>query len=95
MGYSRKYSPKLFSQGAYSFQKLRNETIIIADYEYAKIFKVALLNIMLWLNDVSPWIIFHQLNFYKTRALRLPSRQPDFIATDRFDVQRLSGKDWD
>ena len=54
MGCSRKSNPKLFSQAAYSLQKLRNETIIIADYEYAKSFKVALLNIMLWLNDVSP-----------------------------------------
>ena len=39
MGCSRKYNPKLFSQAAYSLQKLGNETIIIADYEYAKKFQ--------------------------------------------------------
>ena len=35
---------KLSSQGTYNFQILGNETLIIADYKYAKIFKVAVLD---------------------------------------------------
>ena len=32
-------------QGTYKFQILRNETLIIADYKYAKIFRFAMLDI--------------------------------------------------
>ena len=42
---------KLSSQGTYKFQILGNETLIIADYKYAKIFKFALLDTKLWLKD--------------------------------------------
>ena len=35
---------ELSSQGIYNFQIWRNETLIIADYKYAKIFKFAMLD---------------------------------------------------
>ena len=35
------------SQGTYNFQILGNESLIIADYKYAKIFKFAMLDIKL------------------------------------------------
>ena len=35
------------SQGTYSFQILGNETLIIADYKYANVFKLAMLDIKL------------------------------------------------
>ena len=38
---------ELSSQGTYNFQSLGNETLIIADYKYAKIFKFAMLDIKL------------------------------------------------
>ena len=38
---------KLSSQGTYNFQILSNETVIIADYKYANIFKFAILDITL------------------------------------------------
>ena len=38
---------KLSSQGTYNFQILSNETVIIADYKYAKIFKFPMLDIKL------------------------------------------------
>ena len=38
---------KISSQGTYNFQILSNETVIIADYKYAKIFKFAMLDIKL------------------------------------------------
>ena len=38
---------KLSSQGTYNFQILGNETLVIADCKYAKIFKLALLNVKL------------------------------------------------
>ena len=38
---------ELFSQGTYNSQILGNETLILADYKYAKIFKFAMLDIML------------------------------------------------
>ena len=42
---------ELFSQGTYNFQNLRNETLVIADYEYAKIFSFALFDMKLWLRE--------------------------------------------
>ena len=42
---------ELSSQGTYNFQILGNETLIIADYKYAKIFKFAMLDIKLQLKD--------------------------------------------
>ena len=36
---------ELSSQGTYNFQMLGNETLIIADYKYAKLFKFAMLDI--------------------------------------------------
>ena len=44
---------KLFSQGTNNFQILGNETLIIADDEYAKVFRFAVLDIKLWLKDDS------------------------------------------
>ena len=38
---------ELFSQGTYNFQTLGNETLTIADYKQAKIFRFALLDIKL------------------------------------------------
>ena len=38
---------ELASKGAYNFQILGNETLIIADYKYAKIFKFVMLDIKL------------------------------------------------
>ena len=38
---------KFSSQGTYNFQILGNETLIIADCEYKKIFRLALLGIKL------------------------------------------------
>ena len=38
---------ELSSEGTYNFQILRNETVIIADYIYAKIFKLSMLDIKL------------------------------------------------
>ena len=38
---------ELSSQGTYNFRILGNETVIIADYKYAKIFKFAMLDIKL------------------------------------------------
>ena len=42
---------ELSSQGTYNFQILGNETLIIADYKWAKIFKFAMLDIKLLLKD--------------------------------------------
>ena len=42
---------ELSSQGTYSFQILRDETFIIADYKYAKRFKLVLLDTKLQLKD--------------------------------------------
>ena len=39
------------SQGTYNFQNLRNETLVIADYEYAKIFSFAMFDMKLWLKE--------------------------------------------
>ena len=33
---------ELFSQGSYNLENLRNETLVIADYEYAKVFSFAM-----------------------------------------------------
>ena len=38
---------KLSSRGTYNFQILGNETLVIDDYKYAKIFKFAMLDIKL------------------------------------------------
>ena len=38
---------ELFSQRTYNFQILRNETFIIANYKYVKIFKFAMFDIKL------------------------------------------------
>ena len=38
---------ELSSQGTYNFQILGNESLIIADYKYAKSFKFAMLDIKL------------------------------------------------
>ena len=38
---------ELSSQGTYNFQILGNETLIVADYKYAKIFKFVMLDIKL------------------------------------------------
>ena len=38
---------KLSSQGTYNFQILGNETLLIADYKYAKVSKFAMLDIKL------------------------------------------------
>ena len=40
---------ELFSQEAYNFQNLRNETLDIVGYECAKIFDFALFDMKLWL----------------------------------------------
>ena len=42
---------ELFSQRIYSFQNLRNETLVIADYEHAKIFSFAMFDMKLWLKE--------------------------------------------
>ena len=42
---------ELSSQETYNFQILENETLIIADYEYAKVFRFTILHIKLWLGD--------------------------------------------
>ena len=42
---------ELFSQGTYIFQNLRYETLVIADYEYAKIFGSAMCDMKLWLKE--------------------------------------------
>ena len=42
---------ELSSQGTYNFQILGNETLIIDDHKYAKMFKFATLDIKLQLKD--------------------------------------------
>ena len=42
---------ELFFQGTYNFQDLRNETLVIADYEHAKIFSFAMSDMKLWLEE--------------------------------------------
>ena len=42
---------ELFSQGIYNFQNLRNGTLVIADYEYVKIFSFAVFDMKLWLKE--------------------------------------------
>ena len=42
---------ELSSQGTCNFQILGNETVIIANYKYAKILKFAMLNVKLQLKD--------------------------------------------
>ena len=42
---------ELFPQGTYNFQNLRNETLVIADYEYAKMFIFAMSDTKLWLKE--------------------------------------------
>ena len=38
---------ELFSQGTYNFQNLRNDTLVIADYEYVKISRFAVKDVKL------------------------------------------------
>ena len=57
---------KLSSQTTYNFQSLRNETLIIADYEYEKASRFAMLDIKLQLNDDSilyQFWVFDWMNF--------------------------------
>ena len=42
---------ELFPQGTYNFQNLRHETLVIADYKYAKIFGFAIFDMKLWLKE--------------------------------------------
>ena len=42
---------EISSQGTYNFQIVGNETLIIADYKYAKNFKFAMSDIKLQLKD--------------------------------------------
>ena len=49
---------KLSSQGTYNFQILGNETLIIADYKYAKTFKFATLDIKFRLKMITFCINF-------------------------------------
>ena len=42
---------ELFSQGTYDFQNLRNETLVIADYDYVKLFSFAMFDMKLWLKE--------------------------------------------
>ena len=44
---------ELFCQGTNDFQNLRNETLVIADYEYAKIFNFTMSDMKLWLKEES------------------------------------------
>ena len=41
----------LFSQGTYGSQNLRYQMLVIADYEYVKIFRVAVMDIKLWMKE--------------------------------------------
>ena len=47
----RTENSKLSSQGTYNFQIFGNETLIIANNEYAKISRFTVLDIKLWLKD--------------------------------------------
>ena len=55
---------ELFSQGTYDSQNLRYETQVIADYEYVKISRIAVMDIKLWmkkdldLHTDQPWCSF-------------------------------------
>ena len=51
LNFNSRGNEKIKLQGTYNFQILGNKTLIIADYEYAKIFGFATLNIKLWLKD--------------------------------------------
>ena len=42
---------KLFSQGTYYSQFSRYETLVIADYEYVKIARHAVMDIKLWMKE--------------------------------------------
>ena len=42
---------ELFSQETYCFQNLRYETLVIADYEYVKISRIAVMNFKLWMKE--------------------------------------------
>ena len=42
---------ELFSQVKYDSQNLRSETLVIADYEYVKIFRTAVINGKLWMKE--------------------------------------------
>ena len=44
---SKLFKFELFSQGVYNFPNLRNETLVIADYKYAKIFSFAMFDMKL------------------------------------------------
>ena len=44
---------ELFSQGTYDSQNLRYETQVIADYEYVKISRIAVMDIKLWMKKRS------------------------------------------
>ena len=39
---------ELFSQGTYDSQNLRNETLVIADYDNEIVFRFAMFDMMLW-----------------------------------------------
>ena len=42
---------ELFSQGTYDSQNSRYETLAIADYEYAKISRTAVMDMKLWMKE--------------------------------------------
>ena len=54
---------ELFSQDTYNFHNLRNETLVIADYEYAKIFSFALFDMRLWLKEEN--ILLFRMNEFE------------------------------
>ena len=51
---------EVFSQGIDGGQNLDSETLVIADYEYKKVFIIALLEIKLWAKENS---ILHDFSF--------------------------------
>ena len=42
---------ELSSQGTYKCQNLRNETLVITDYEYGRSFSFAMFDMKLWLKE--------------------------------------------
>ena len=59
---------ELSSQGTYNFQNLRNETLVIADYEYAKISRIAVMDVKLWVKEDLDLHTDHPLKFIQIHS---------------------------
>ena len=54
-----------FSQGTYECQNLRYETLAVADYEHVKIFKIAVMDIKLWMKEGLDLHTYHIRSSFK------------------------------